>query len=104
MMRARFTSAGAAPCELALAFRSIGSSLVYLTRPGSCEQLQDWRKLFSKAAARFRGQVRCGRTRRAGDGANRVLFVEDANEVQHFEPFEPDADTTDEGQRESHTL
>ena len=75
----------AAPCELALAFRSIGSSLVYLTRPGSWEQLTDWRRLFAKAAVRFRGQVRCGGARRAGDSANRVRIAEDANEVRHFD-------------------
>ena len=87
-----------APCELALAFRSIGSSLVYLTRPGSWEQLKDWRRLFSKAAARFRAQVRCTSERRAGDSANRVLFADDANEVRHFEG-DSGASDTDAGRR-----
>ena len=72
----------AAPCELVLAFRSIGSSLVYLTRPGVGGQLADWRKLLSKAAARFRHQTRCGGKRRAGDSANRVLFDESANQAE----------------------
>ena len=69
----------AAPCELVLAFRSIGSSLVYLTRPDTKEQLSDWRTLLSKAAARFRHQTRCGRDRQPGDRANRVEFDESAN-------------------------
>ena len=89
-----------APCELALAFRSIGSSLVYLTRPGSWEQLKDWRRLFSKAAARFRSQVRCAGERRAGDSANRVLFADDMNEVRHFEAGASDTETE---RRESYT-
>ena len=77
------TGSCAAVCEFTLSFRSIGSSLVYLTRPGVGGQLADWRRLFAKAAARFRGQIRCGRERRAGDSANRVLFVEDASMVRH---------------------
>ena len=91
-----------APCELALSFRSIGSSLVYLTRPGSWEQLKDWRRLFSKAAARFRGQFRYTRERRAGDSANRVLFADDMNEVRQFEG-DSSASDTDAERRESDT-
>ena len=96
------TSVCAAPCELVLAFRSIGSSLVYLTRPGSWEQLKDWRRLFSKAAARFRAQVRCTSERRAGDSANRVLFADDMNEVRQFEG-DSSASDTDAERRESDT-